>query len=48
MTSIPQEPSGESNPLRALTLDRLRRRTSMKWRESFWSGGVAVAVGVLR
>ncbi|GHB46887.1 cystathionine beta-lyase [Streptomyces viridiviolaceus] len=32
MTRIPQEPPGEPNPLRALTLDRLRRRTSMKWR----------------
>lgn len=32
MTSIPQDTSGEPNPLRALTLDRLRRRTSMKWR----------------
>jgi len=32
MTSTPQEPPGEPNPLRALTLDRLRRRTSMKWR----------------
>ncbi|MDL5205581.1 aminotransferase class I/II-fold pyridoxal phosphate-dependent enzyme [Streptomyces sp. ALI-76-A] len=32
MTRIPYEPSGEPNPLRALTLDRLRRRTSMKWR----------------
>ncbi|MER6224430.1 MalY/PatB family protein [Streptomyces sp. 900105755] len=32
MTSIPQENPGEPNPLRALTLDRLRRRTSMKWR----------------
>ncbi|MBW8793605.1 MAG: aminotransferase class I/II-fold pyridoxal phosphate-dependent enzyme [Streptomyces sp.] len=32
MTSIPQEYPGEPNPLRALTLDRLRRRTSMKWR----------------
>ncbi|MGW0336220.1 MalY/PatB family protein [Streptomyces sp. NPDC003011] len=32
MTRIPHEPSGEPNPLRALTLDRLRRRTSMKWR----------------
>ncbi|ANB10081.1 cystathionine beta-lyase [Streptomyces ambofaciens] len=32
MTSIPQPPPGERNPLRALTLDRLRRRTSMKWR----------------
>jgi cystathionine beta-lyase len=32
MTRIPHEPSGEPNPLRALTLDQLRRRTSMKWR----------------
>ncbi|MFJ5302991.1 MalY/PatB family protein [Streptomyces sp. NPDC088350] len=32
MTSIPRDPSGAPNPLRALTLDRLRRRTSMKWR----------------
>ncbi|OQD57570.1 cystathionine beta-lyase [Streptomyces phaeoluteigriseus] len=32
MTRIPHESSGEPNPLRALTLDRLRRRTSMKWR----------------
>ncbi|MFF4544964.1 MalY/PatB family protein [Streptomyces sp. NPDC001406] len=32
MTSIPHETTGEPNPLRALTLDRLRRRTSMKWR----------------
>ncbi|MFJ8191811.1 MalY/PatB family protein [Streptomyces sp. NPDC096094] len=32
MTSIPQHQPGESNPLRALTLDQLRRRTSMKWR----------------
>ncbi|GHH00165.1 MalY/PatB family protein [Streptomyces lanatus] len=32
MTRIPHEKSGEPNPLRALTLDRLRRRTSMKWR----------------
>ena len=32
MTRIPHEPSGEPNPLRVLTLDRLRRRTSMKWR----------------
>ncbi|MFD8815099.1 MalY/PatB family protein [Streptomyces sp. NPDC059627] len=32
MTSIPQENPGEPNPLRALTLDRLRCRTSMKWR----------------
>jgi cystathionine beta-lyase len=32
MTRIPHEPSGEPNPLRALTLDELRRRTSMKWR----------------
>ncbi|MEV0638239.1 aminotransferase class I/II-fold pyridoxal phosphate-dependent enzyme [Streptomyces sp. NPDC050619] len=32
MTRIPHERPGEPNPLRALTLDRLRRRTSMKWR----------------
>lgn len=32
MTRIPHEKSGEPNPLQALTLDRLRRRTSMKWR----------------
>ncbi|WP_425247410.1 MalY/PatB family protein [Streptomyces sp. NEAU-NA10] len=32
MTRIPHEPSGEPNPLHALTLDRLRCRTSMKWR----------------
>ncbi|MEU9387909.1 aminotransferase class I/II-fold pyridoxal phosphate-dependent enzyme [Streptomyces sp. NPDC048279] len=32
MTSIEQENPDEPNPLRALTLDRLRRRTSMKWR----------------
>ncbi|MHC3467132.1 MalY/PatB family protein [Streptomyces sp. 7R007] len=32
MTSIPRDPSGEPNPLRVLTLDRLRCRTSMKWR----------------
>ncbi|MFD7455810.1 MULTISPECIES: MalY/PatB family protein [unclassified Streptomyces] len=32
MTSIPHETTGEPNPLRALGLDRLRRRTSMKWR----------------
>ncbi|WP_217237901.1 MalY/PatB family protein [Streptomyces sp. AC555_RSS877] len=32
MTRIPHEPSGEPNPLRALTLDRLRCRTSTKWR----------------
>ncbi|GAA4789410.1 MalY/PatB family protein [Streptomyces ziwulingensis] len=32
MTSIPQDIPGEPNPLRALSLDRLRRRTSMKWR----------------
>jgi len=32
MTRIPHEPSGEPNPLRVLTLDRLRCRTSMKWR----------------
>ncbi|WP_128436518.1 MalY/PatB family protein [Streptomyces cyaneus] len=32
MTRIPHATSGEPNPLRTLTLDRLRRRTSMKWR----------------
>ncbi|MBG0850643.1 aminotransferase class I/II-fold pyridoxal phosphate-dependent enzyme [Streptomyces spinoverrucosus] len=32
MTSIPHGTSGEPNPLRALDLDQLRRRTSMKWR----------------
>lgn len=32
MSSIPHDTSGEPNPLRALTLDRLRCRTSMKWR----------------
>ncbi|MFJ4685449.1 MalY/PatB family protein [Streptomyces sp. NPDC088789] len=32
MTRNPHAPSGEPNPLRALTLDRLRCRTSMKWR----------------
>ncbi|MGV9556896.1 MalY/PatB family protein [Streptomyces sp. NPDC003522] len=32
MTRTPHEPSGEPDPLRALTLDDLRRRTSMKWR----------------
>ncbi|MDO0938772.1 aminotransferase class I/II-fold pyridoxal phosphate-dependent enzyme [Streptomyces sp. DG2A-72] len=32
MTRIPHGTSGEPNPLHALTLDRLRRRTSMKWR----------------
>ncbi|MFH8798448.1 MalY/PatB family protein [Streptomyces sp. NPDC017936] len=32
MTRIPHETSGEPNPLRSLGLDRLRRRTSMKWR----------------
>ncbi|MFE6177248.1 MalY/PatB family protein [Streptomyces sp. NPDC056464] len=32
MTRSPHETSGEPNPLRALTLDRLRCRTSMKWR----------------
>ncbi|MEU6917923.1 MalY/PatB family protein [Streptomyces olindensis] len=32
MTRIPHETSGEPNPLQILTLDRLRRRTSMKWR----------------
>ncbi|MDX3244540.1 MalY/PatB family protein [Streptomyces sp. ME18-1-4] len=32
MTSIPHETPREPNPLHALTLDRLRCRTSMKWR----------------
>ncbi|GAA3833546.1 aminotransferase class I/II-fold pyridoxal phosphate-dependent enzyme [Streptomyces coacervatus] len=32
MTSIPHGTSGEPNPLTALSLDRLRCRTSMKWR----------------
>ncbi|HZF91682.1 MalY/PatB family protein [Streptomyces sp.] len=32
MTSIPQETTGAFNPLRVLGLDRLRRRTSVKWR----------------
>ncbi|MER5209762.1 aminotransferase class I/II-fold pyridoxal phosphate-dependent enzyme [Streptomyces sp. NPDC002838] len=32
MTRIPHDTSGEPNPLRTLDLDRLRRRTSMKWR----------------
>ncbi|HET9379849.1 MAG TPA: aminotransferase class I/II-fold pyridoxal phosphate-dependent enzyme [Streptomyces sp.] len=32
MTRISHETSGEPNPLRALSLDGLRRRTSMKWR----------------
>jgi cystathionine beta-lyase len=32
MTRNPHETPGEPNPLRALTLDDLRRRTSMKWR----------------
>ena len=32
MTRTPHATSGEPNPLRTLTLDRLRRRTSMKWR----------------
>ncbi len=32
MTRIPRDPPGEPNPLRALGPDRLRRRTSMKWR----------------
>ncbi|WP_149549008.1 MalY/PatB family protein [Streptomyces marokkonensis] len=32
MTRIPHETSGEPNPLNTLGLDRLRRRTSMKWR----------------
>ncbi|WP_433454781.1 MalY/PatB family protein [Streptomyces sp. CA-142005] len=32
MTSIPHATPGEPGPLRALGLDQLRRRTSMKWR----------------
>jgi len=32
MTRNPHETSGEPNPLRALDLETLRRRTSMKWR----------------
>ncbi|MDF3145021.1 MULTISPECIES: aminotransferase class I/II-fold pyridoxal phosphate-dependent enzyme [unclassified Streptomyces] len=32
MTRIPYETSGEPNPFRALAFDRLRCRTSMKWR----------------
>ncbi|MGW1952641.1 MalY/PatB family protein [Streptomyces sp. NPDC001920] len=32
MTRIPHATSGEPNPLRAVTLDHLRRRTSVKWR----------------
>ncbi|MBL1084368.1 aminotransferase class I/II-fold pyridoxal phosphate-dependent enzyme [Streptomyces actinomycinicus] len=32
MTSIPHDTPGEPDPLRALDLERLRRRTSMKWR----------------
>ncbi|MBX9392158.1 aminotransferase class I/II-fold pyridoxal phosphate-dependent enzyme [Streptomyces sp. TRM72054] len=32
MTRITHGTSGEPNPLRALDLDQLRRRTSMKWR----------------
>ncbi|MET7287949.1 aminotransferase class I/II-fold pyridoxal phosphate-dependent enzyme [Streptomyces sp. NPDC005573] len=32
MTSTPHEAPGPPGPLRALGLDRLRRRTSMKWR----------------
>ncbi|MFF8861122.1 MalY/PatB family protein [Streptomyces sp. NPDC015139] len=32
MTSIPHVTPGEPDPLRALDLERLRRRTSMKWR----------------
>ncbi|RSN56862.1 cystathionine beta-lyase [Streptomyces sp. WAC 04229] len=32
MTRIPHDRPGDPDPLRALTLDRLRRRTSMKWR----------------
>ncbi|TWV55673.1 aminotransferase class I/II-fold pyridoxal phosphate-dependent enzyme [Streptomyces misionensis] len=32
MTSFPHDTAGEPDPLRALDLERLRRRTSMKWR----------------
>ncbi|MFJ9539612.1 MalY/PatB family protein [Streptomyces sp. NPDC101225] len=32
MTRIPHATSGEPNPLRILSLDHLRRRTSVKWR----------------
>ena len=32
MNRIQHAPSGEPNPLSVLSLDRLRRRTSMKWR----------------
>ncbi|GAA1416537.1 aminotransferase class I/II-fold pyridoxal phosphate-dependent enzyme [Streptomyces thermospinosisporus] len=32
MARIPREPSGGPSPLAVLTLDQLRRRTSMKWR----------------
>ncbi|MFR0355359.1 MalY/PatB family protein [Streptomyces sediminimaris] len=32
MNRIPYDPSGEPNPLRVLSLDLLRRRTSVKWR----------------
>ncbi|MFE7173050.1 MalY/PatB family protein [Streptomyces sp. NPDC057616] len=32
MNRIPHDTSGEPNPLRILSLDQLRRRTSMKWR----------------
>ncbi|MGC0207839.1 MalY/PatB family protein [Streptomyces levis] len=32
MTRIPHETSGERNPLQVLTLEQLRRRTSVKWR----------------
>jgi len=32
MNRIPHDTSGEPNPLRVLSLDHLRRRTSMKWR----------------
>ncbi|RPF38880.1 MalY/PatB family protein [Streptomyces sp. TLI_185] len=32
MTSTPHDTSGEPNPLRALSLESLRCRTSMKWR----------------
>ena len=32
MSGMPHETTGEPNPLRALDLERLRRRTSAKWR----------------
>ncbi|MEW2623789.1 aminotransferase class I/II-fold pyridoxal phosphate-dependent enzyme [Streptomyces sp. NPDC048106] len=32
MTSFPRDTTGEPDPLRALGIERLRRRTSMKWR----------------